>query len=80
MRAADVPDLADAVFMESYESRHSDHGVSRAIAEALGFRQAPLRMDSQAKYGLLAGGQGHLFQRFPHEGYRCAALALAARC
>ena len=70
IHAADVPDSADAVFMESYESRHSSHTVSRGIADELGFRQPPLRMDSQCKYGLLARGDGHLFLRFPPSSYR----------
>ena len=59
--------------MESYESRHSDHSLADSVATALGFKQAPLRMDSQCKYGLLARGDGHMFLRFPHPGYRCAA-------
>ena len=76
--AADVPDLAEAVFMESYESRHSDHSLADAIAAALGFQRPPLRMDSQVKYGLLGSGHGHLFLRFPHEGYRCVCCCSPA--
>jgi 3'(2'), 5'-bisphosphate nucleotidase / inositol polyphosphate 1-phosphatase len=56
--------------MESYDSRHSKHDLSHVLATELGFEKPPLRMDSQCKYGLLARGDGHMFLRFPHEGYR----------
>ena len=62
--------------MESYESRHSDHSLAGAVARTLGFSKPPLRMDSQAKYGLLSSGQGHLFLRFPHSDYLCASASL----
>jgi 3'(2'), 5'-bisphosphate nucleotidase / inositol polyphosphate 1-phosphatase len=67
-----VSRLSEAVFMESYESRHSDHSLATSIASALGFQKPPLRMDSQVKYGLLASGHGHMFLRFPPSGYRYA--------
>ena len=41
----------EARFMESFESRHSDFGLTGRIAKLLGVTKPPLRMDSQVKYG-----------------------------
>ena len=30
----------------------------------------PVRIDSQAKYGALSRGDGAIYLRFPHKGYR----------
>ena len=37
--------------MESYESKHSDQSFTSKLAKDLGVTAAPLRLDSQAKYG-----------------------------
>ncbi len=37
--------------MESYESKHSDQSFTSKLAKELGVTVAPLRLDSQAKYG-----------------------------
>ena len=37
-------------------------------------------MDSQAKYGALARGDGAIYLRFPHEGYREKIWDHAAGC
>ncbi len=34
-------------FMESYESRHSDHSFAAAVATSVGVTSASLRADSQ---------------------------------
>ena len=39
------------VFMESFESRHSNQGFTAQLAKELGVTAPPLRLDSQAKYG-----------------------------
>ncbi|KAF5832071.1 hypothetical protein DUNSADRAFT_12183 [Dunaliella salina] len=49
--------FANARFMESYESRHSDHSFTASVADHLGVTMPPLRMDSQVKYGLLSRGE-----------------------
>ncbi|XP_066357756.1 3'(2'),5'-bisphosphate nucleotidase isoform X2 [Miscanthus floridulus] len=36
----------------------------------LGVQAPPVRIDSQAKYGALARGDGAIYLRFPHKGYR----------
>lgn len=65
-----VEDPADASFFESFEAAHSMHDLSSSIAEKLGVRAPPVRIDSQAKYGALARGDGAIYLRFPHKGYR----------
>lgn len=61
------------VVCESFEAGHSDHALSSRVAAALGIASAasppPVRMDSMAKYGLLARGDAHVYLRFPRAGY-----------
>eukprot|EP00877_Chromochloris_zofingiensis_P002003 jgi/Chrzof1/11803/Cz06g10200.t1 len=66
----DVSDVSQARFMESYESRHSDHSFTAAVARQAGVTMTPLRMDSQVKYGLLSRGDASIFMRFPPANYR----------
>jgi len=47
----DDADFGGCRFMESYESRHSDHSFTARLASAVGVTAPPLRLDSQAKYG-----------------------------
>ena len=47
----DDDDFGGCRFMESYESRHSDHSFTARLAAAVGVTAPPLRLDSQAKYG-----------------------------
>jgi len=56
-------------FMESVESAHSSHAMSAKVAAVLGVVCPPIRMDSQAKYGVLARGQANIFMRFPKKEY-----------
>lgn len=63
-------DPALARFCESYESSHSSHSESAMIAERLGIKTPPLRMDSQAKYAALACGEADIYLRLPSKpGY-----------
>jgi 3'(2'), 5'-bisphosphate nucleotidase len=54
-----------ARFCESVESGHSAHGDSAKIAERLGIRRAPARLDSQAKYAVVARGEADIYLRMP---------------
>jgi HAL2 family 3'(2'),5'-bisphosphate nucleotidase len=54
---------------ESFESGHSNHSASAALAQALGLSGSPIRIDSMCKYGLLARGCGQLYIRLPIAGY-----------
>jgi len=56
-------------FLESVEAAHSAHGFNARVASALGVTQNPNRMDSQAKYCVLArGGEGNVYLRIPVPG------------
>jgi 3'(2'), 5'-bisphosphate nucleotidase len=56
---------ASARFCESVESGHSSHGASEQIAQRLGITAAPLRLDSQAKYAVVARGEADIYLRLP---------------
>ncbi len=58
-------DAATARFCESVEAGHSDQADSAAIAAELGITSPPLRLDSQAKYGVVARGQAEIYLRLP---------------
>jgi HAL2 family 3'(2'),5'-bisphosphate nucleotidase len=59
----DEPRLAR--FCESVESGHSAHDESARITKALGFLGAPRRLDSQAKYAVVAAGEAEVYLRLP---------------
>jgi 3'(2'), 5'-bisphosphate nucleotidase len=63
IRVSRVKDPAKARFTESYESAHSSHHRSARIAELLAINEAPLRMDSQCKYAVLARGEVTIYLR-----------------
>jgi 3'(2'), 5'-bisphosphate nucleotidase len=65
IRVADIASPSEALFCESFESSHSSHGDMEGIVKLLGVRRPPLRMDSQAKYGILARGDGTVYLRLP---------------
>jgi HAL2 family 3'(2'),5'-bisphosphate nucleotidase len=52
-------------FCESVESGHSAHGDAASVADRLGITAAPLRMDSQAKYAVVARGEADIYLRLP---------------
>lgn len=66
---ATQPPPSSLRFMESYESRHSDHKFAGRVAVAAGLDPLPLRADSQAKYGALARSDAAAFMRFPPSTY-----------
>jgi 3'(2'), 5'-bisphosphate nucleotidase len=63
MQVSDCADPARARLMRSFESGHTNTGQIDAIARALGVQAEPVRMDSQAKYAVLAGGGAELLFR-----------------
>lgn len=65
VRVAAPATLADARFCESVESGHSDHDASAQVAERLGIRTEPFRIDSQCKYGAVARGDASIYLRLP---------------
>ena len=61
---------ADAVFCESVEKAHTAQSRSGRIAEMLGVRAAPVRIDSQCKYAAVARGNADVYLRLPaKKGY-----------
>ncbi|KAL2343621.1 hypothetical protein Fmac_004906 [Flemingia macrophylla] len=70
VHVCDTDNPEEASFFESFEAAHSSHDLSSSIAEKLGVKAPPVRIDSQAKYGALSRGDGAIYLRFPHKGYR----------
>jgi len=61
----------DLKFLESVEAAHSSHSFNDKVAERLGVKATPVRMDSQAKYAALCRGEGGAYLRMPTGvGYR----------
>ncbi|KAF8628180.1 hypothetical protein AX15_004061 [Amanita polypyramis BW_CC] len=62
-----IPGLAphELNSLESAESAHSSHSFNERVTEILGITRPPIRMDSQAKYGCLARGDGGAYLRMP---------------
>lgn len=58
-------DTSEACFCESVESGHSSHRDAQKIADVLGITAEPVRMDSQAKYAVVARGDADLYLRLP---------------
>ncbi len=56
---------AEARMTESYESSHTDHGSHQRIVSHLKMVRPPVRMDSQAKYAVLARGDTSIYLRLP---------------
>ena len=56
---------ADARFCESVESGHSAQGDAAVVAARLQITGPPLRIDSQAKYAVVARGEADIYLRLP---------------
>ncbi|NOY05440.1 MAG: 3'(2'),5'-bisphosphate nucleotidase [Chlorobi bacterium] len=56
-------DIQHVRFAESYESGHSDHEGQSRVAHMLGISAPSVRMDSQAKYALIATGAAEIYLR-----------------
>jgi 3'(2'), 5'-bisphosphate nucleotidase len=54
---------SNARLLRSFESGHTNASEIEAIAARLGIKAAPVRMDSQAKYAVLACGGGEILLR-----------------
>ncbi len=60
-----VKNPSEAIITESVESDHTDHLTHQRLAQKLNISKPSLRMDSQAKYGILARGEVTLYLRVP---------------
>ncbi|MCA9112885.1 MAG: inositol monophosphatase family protein, partial [Planctomycetaceae bacterium] len=65
VRASDTSNSAAARLCESVESGHSSHSDSARIASMLGITNDPVRLDSQAKYAVVARGEADIYLRLP---------------
>jgi HAL2 family 3'(2'),5'-bisphosphate nucleotidase len=65
VRVSGRDDPSTVRFCESVESGHSAHGDAASIADRLGMTAPPLRMDSQAKYAVVARGEADIYLRLP---------------
>lgn len=69
VQVSDTRDPAKARFCESFVSAHSSHDAAARVADHLGITKEPVRIDSQAKYALVARGDADIYLRLPREGY-----------
>jgi 3'(2'), 5'-bisphosphate nucleotidase len=60
-----VKNPSEATITESVEPDHADHLFHQRLARKLNISRPSLRMDSQAKYGILARGEVTLYLRVP---------------
>jgi 3'(2'), 5'-bisphosphate nucleotidase len=60
-----VENSSEATITESVEADHADHLTHRRLAKRLNISKPSVRMDSQAKYGILARGEVTLYLRVP---------------
>ncbi|HEX8199820.1 MAG TPA: 3'(2'),5'-bisphosphate nucleotidase [Isosphaeraceae bacterium] len=58
-------DPASARFCESVEAGHSAHGEAAEVAARLGIAAPAVRLDSQAKYAIVARGEAEIYLRLP---------------
>lgn len=63
LHVSDCRDPAQARVLRSVESDHTNVGQMDDLMRALGVKAEPVLMDSQAKYALLAAGEGDLLFR-----------------
>lgn len=65
IHVSDLSDPSTARFCESVESGHSSQNDSASIAAHLNLTADPVRLDSQAKYGVVALGGAEIYLRLP---------------
>lgn len=61
---------AEARYAESVEAAHSNQSDAARISAALGITRDPVRLDSQAKYAVVARGDASIYLRIPRGDYR----------
>jgi 3'(2'), 5'-bisphosphate nucleotidase len=63
LHVSDIQNSAEARFLRSYESGHTNVEQLDFIAKEMGVAAEPVRLNSQAKYAILAAGAGDLIFR-----------------
>ncbi len=69
IRASQVREPARARYCESVEKAHTSQSRAARVAALLGATAEPVRMDSQAKYAVVASGDAEAYMRFTKGGY-----------
>ncbi|MCG6158608.1 3'(2'),5'-bisphosphate nucleotidase [Rubinisphaera margarita] len=71
VRVSSRTKMSEKRFCESVESGHSSHNDSAEVASRLGIKADPVRLDSQAKYCVVARGEADIYLRLPtRPGYQ----------
>lgn len=65
VRVSNTKETAAARFCESVESGHTSHSDSASVGDQLGITAEPVRLDSQAKYAVVARGEADIYLRLP---------------
>jgi 3'(2'), 5'-bisphosphate nucleotidase/inositol polyphosphate 1-phosphatase len=63
LHVSDRTDPGQARLLRSFESGHTNSGLIDEFQIEFGGKADPVRMDSQVKYALLAGGKGEIYLR-----------------
>lgn len=70
IRASRTRNVTRARFCESFEAAHTSFDISSRVARKLGVSVPAVRMDSQAKYAVVARGDADVYLRLPsRSGY-----------
>jgi 3'(2'), 5'-bisphosphate nucleotidase len=67
VRVSEQSDPARIRFCESVEAAHSAHGDAARLAARLAITAEPVRLDSQAKYAVVARGEAEAYLRLPRD-------------
>ncbi len=67
LRVSSQRDLSSALLIRSFEDAHTNANQIEKFAQLAGIETEPVRMDSQAKYALLANGNAEILLRLPSE-------------
>jgi 3'(2'), 5'-bisphosphate nucleotidase len=68
IHVSDTTDPSQSRFTESFESSHSSHDLAAETGKRLGITADPIRIDSQAKYAMVARGESDIYLRLPRPG------------
>jgi HAL2 family 3'(2'),5'-bisphosphate nucleotidase len=68
LHTSDTTEPSESRFTESFVSAHSSRGLAADAAERPGITADPVRIDSQAKYAIVAKGNAEIYLRLPRPG------------
>jgi 3''(2''),5''-bisphosphate nucleotidase, HAL2 family len=68
IHTSDTTDPSRSRFCESFVSSHSSHDLAARTGEHVGITEDSIRIDSQAKYAIVARGEAEIYLRLPRPG------------